>query len=194
MRREPEPEIAALGKQLRAERLRRGLTLKEIEARARVSRAYVSEVERGAASPSLGCMTRIARALDLDPVLLLARRTEPTPVLARNASKRELRFGEGGDVVVEALLGPSSGIAIGAYFLELAPGARLSERDLDPGPVEMITFVMSGRMRFRLRDREHTLGEGDTAHFSVRGAKLALMNPSAPPARLLWLTFPRLAW
>jgi transcriptional regulator with XRE-family HTH domain len=193
MRREPEPEIAALGKQLRAERLRRGLTLKEIEARAQVSRAYVSEVERGAASPSLGCMTRIARALDLDPAVLLARRPEPGPVLARNSGKRELRFGEG-DVVVEALLGPSSGIAIGAYFLELAPGARLSERDLDLGPVEMITFVMSGRMRFRLRDREHTLEEGDTAHFSVRGAKLALMNPSAPPARLLWVTYPRLAW
>ncbi len=193
MRREPEPEIAALGKQLRAERLRRGLTLKEIEARAQVSRAYVSEVERGAASPSLGCMTRIARALDLDPAALLARRTEPGPVLSRTSSRRELRLGES-DVVVEALLGPSSGIAIGAYFLELASGARLSERDLDLGHVELITFVLSGRMRVRLREREHTLEEGDTAHFLVRGAHLALMNPSAGPARLLWVTEPRLAW
>jgi glyoxylate utilization-related uncharacterized protein len=83
---------------------------------------------------------------------------------------------------------------MGAYFLELASGARLSERDLDLGQVEMITFVLSGRMRMRLREREHTLEEGDTAHFVVRGAHLALMNPSAETARLLWMTSPRLAW
>ena len=193
MSREPEPEIAALGKQLRAERLRRGLTLKEIEAKAQVSRAYVSEVERGAASPSLGCMTRIARALDLDPAALLARRSEPRPTFVRPTGRRELRIGES-DVLVEALLGPSSGIEIGAYVLELPGGARLSPHDLDLGQVEMITFVMSGRVRLRLRDREHTLEEGDTAHFLVRGPHLALLNPSVPPARLLWVTSPRLTW
>ena len=37
----------ALGEVLRAERMRRGLTLRELSGRARISLGYIPEVERG---------------------------------------------------------------------------------------------------------------------------------------------------
>jgi transcriptional regulator with XRE-family HTH domain len=70
----PQPELETLGALLRAERLARGLSLRELSARTRVSNAYLSELERGLHEPSLSVLRAIAAALEtpLGPILVRA--------------------------------------------------------------------------------------------------------------------------
>ncbi len=62
---------AAVGAVIRQERRARGLTLKELAARAIVSVVYLGEIERGKKYPSPVVLERLAYALDLETPDLL---------------------------------------------------------------------------------------------------------------------------
>ncbi|HEX7739458.1 MAG TPA: helix-turn-helix transcriptional regulator [Marmoricola sp.] len=55
----------ALGEVLRAERMRRGLTLRELSGRARISLGYISEVERGQKEASSELLASLCEALEV---------------------------------------------------------------------------------------------------------------------------------
>lgn len=54
------------GERVRAARKAKGLTLVELASKAGLSYSYLSEIERGAKTPSLGALTRLADALGLN--------------------------------------------------------------------------------------------------------------------------------
>jgi transcriptional regulator with XRE-family HTH domain len=54
-----------LGDVLRTHRMRRGLTLREVSAEARVSLGYISEIERGQKEASSELLASLCAALDL---------------------------------------------------------------------------------------------------------------------------------
>lgn len=70
----PGQALATLGALLRAERLARGLSLRDLAERTGVSNAYLSELERGRHEPSLSILRAIASALEtpLGPMLVRA--------------------------------------------------------------------------------------------------------------------------
>jgi transcriptional regulator with XRE-family HTH domain len=61
------------GKIVKSLREERGLSQEILAGRADLNRSYVGEVERGTAMPSLGTVTKIAKALNLSSSNLLAR-------------------------------------------------------------------------------------------------------------------------
>ena len=63
--------MAGLGARLRLERLRRNLSLHDLEARTGVSRSMLSEVERGSKVPTVLVLDRIATGLDTSIARLL---------------------------------------------------------------------------------------------------------------------------
>ncbi len=54
-----------LGDVLRAQRMRRAMTLREVSAEARVSLGYISEIERGQKEASSELLASLCSALDL---------------------------------------------------------------------------------------------------------------------------------
>lgn len=54
-----------LGEVLRAARMQRGMTLRELSAEARVSLGYISEIERGQKEASSELLNSLCQALDL---------------------------------------------------------------------------------------------------------------------------------
>lgn len=54
-----------LGEVLRAARMERGLTLREVSAEARVSLGYISEIERGQKEASSELLASLCGALDM---------------------------------------------------------------------------------------------------------------------------------
>lgn len=54
-----------LGDALRGQRMRRGLTLREVSATARVSLGYISEIERGQKEASSELLASLCAALDV---------------------------------------------------------------------------------------------------------------------------------
>ena len=84
-----------LGDVLREQRMRRGMTLREVSAEARVSLGYISEIERGQKEASSELLYSLCAALDLplsdvlrevsDAVALEERTLEPTPITVTRA-------------------------------------------------------------------------------------------------------------
>jgi transcriptional regulator with XRE-family HTH domain len=60
-----------LGDVLRAQRMRRGMTLREVSAEARVSLGYISEIERGQKEASSELLASLCSALDLPLSVML---------------------------------------------------------------------------------------------------------------------------
>jgi transcriptional regulator with XRE-family HTH domain len=61
-----------LGDVLRAQRMRRGMTLREVSAEARVSLGYISEIERGQKEASSELLASLCSALDLPLSVMLS--------------------------------------------------------------------------------------------------------------------------
>lgn len=62
-----------VGANIRRLREAKGLTQEEVAFRAKIDLTYMGGIERGRRNPSLLVMTRIARALAIDPTELLRR-------------------------------------------------------------------------------------------------------------------------
>ena len=194
MRREREPELARrVGSRIRRERLGRGLTLKQIEARAGLSLTFVSEVERGRTTPTVGSLAKIARALQVSAAELLAGPEPARTLVAGAAADRRLLTLHHGAAVVECLLGPDSPYDVSLYLLRLAPNAALAEHECAMGVAEEFGQVLDGQLVVRVGDLEYALNEGDAIHF--RGdLGHTLTNPRSTPARAFWVTYPRARW
>jgi transcriptional regulator with XRE-family HTH domain len=68
-----EPQLAALGALLRAQRSAAGRSLREVAALTNVSSSYLSQLERGQHEPSARVLRSLAVALDLSAETLLAQ-------------------------------------------------------------------------------------------------------------------------
>jgi transcriptional regulator with XRE-family HTH domain len=66
-------KLEALGALIRARRGASGLSLRDLAEKAKVSNAYLSQIERGLHEPSLSVLGAIAAALDVPLATLLAR-------------------------------------------------------------------------------------------------------------------------
>ncbi len=60
-----------LGRNVRAARLRAGLSQEQLALEADMKRSYVSDLERGTRNPSIKAIERLASALNLAPAELL---------------------------------------------------------------------------------------------------------------------------
>lgn len=194
MKREREPELAQqVGNRIRRQRLGRGLTLKQVEAQAGLSLTFVSEVERGQTTPTVGSLSKIARALRVSPAELLVEPEPARTLVAGAAADRRLLTLHHGAAVVECLLGPDSPYDVSLYLLRLAPNAALGERECAMGVAEEFGHVLEGRLVVRVGDLEYALDEGDAIHF--RGdLPHTVKNPRSSPARAFWVTYPRARW
>ncbi len=68
-------------------RFRHNMTLKDVAVKSGMSATHISEIERGKTSPTIGCLQKIAAALDERPCLLRGR----VELVARAAHRRSDR-------------------------------------------------------------------------------------------------------
>jgi transcriptional regulator with XRE-family HTH domain len=95
----------SLGAVLRAERMQRGMTLRELSARARISLGYISEVERGQKEASSELLAALCDALEL-PLSTVLRSVSDEVALEEIRLGLGVELGEtavpSGDVVASA--------------------------------------------------------------------------------------------
>jgi len=66
-------KVGRFGAILKAERLKRNLSQEALAELSGLSRNYVSSIERGMASPSLGTLEKLAKALGLSLTKLVSK-------------------------------------------------------------------------------------------------------------------------
>ena len=184
-----DPQPIELGRRIKMLRVARGMTLKDLEERGGISATHVSEIERGKASPTVGALGRIARALGVRPATLVEPRTLPLVSVMRAADRdrQPVQWGQGS---LAPVTHPTHGSTMGAIVMKLpvARGAALTHHHEGE---EWVT-VLSGQVEVRIDSEVHALRAGDSLHF--RAERLhSYVNPASAPAVLVVASRPRLA-
>ena len=118
--------LAALGALIRAQRVATGLSQRDLAERAKVSNAYLSQIERGLHEPSLSVLAAIAAALDVPLGDVLARAGLLAPADADGAQATLVPDTEAAIVGDPALSEPQRVALLSIYRSFVPPGRRPS--------------------------------------------------------------------
>ena len=176
-RQSEHPKVGAL---IRARRRQQQLTLVALGEAAQVSVGYLSQVERDHATPSLGTLAQIARALGVSMEYFVAA---PAAQNALTRAGERNRFSlDGSSILYERLGADFPGNQLSSFLMIVPPGYR-SETVAHEG--EEILYVLEGSITQRLDGEDMVMEAGDSLHF--RGNRPhSWSNHTALPARLLW--------
>ncbi len=176
---------ADLGRRLRVLRTNRGLSLATVADQVGLSVSFLSAVELGQSSISVGNLFKLADAYGTTvPGLNAEYRTDPRTVL--HPEDRPRYVAGQGLIVIEDLIATPG--AIEAQRIEIRPNAGSEEPYAHPG--EEFIYVLSGQLTFWLEEREqYILREGDSLYF--RSTQLhRWWNDSDEPVTVLWINVP----
>lgn len=139
-----------LGEKLRAVRIKKNLSLRELAARAEVSASLLSQIENGKANPSVRSLHSIADALSM-PVDYFFPATNGTEthgeISPENLTPGELRAAQDAYLIDEASLGfdgqrpPQEPVVRAANRPTIDLLGGITWERLTPGPEETIEFL-----------------------------------------------------
>ena len=176
-----------LAADLRALRKSRGLTLTEVALKLGRSVGWVSQVERGLSTPSIGDLRAFAELFGVPISLFFAH--EATNEAERGAivrSGRRRKLGTSDSGLVEELLSPDLGGSFEMLRSIFAPGAELAEPATRP--TEEAGYVVSGAFDIEIDGTWHSLGVGDSFRFDHKPFRWR--NPGFVPAVVIWVVAP----
>ena len=184
-----DPSPPELGRRIKMLRVSRGLTLKDLEERGGISATHVSEIERGKASPTVGALGRIARALGMRPATLVEAKIQPDFQVMR-ASHRPSRAVHWAKAAFEPLTEPVHCSPLGAHIVRLPIDREAALTHSHEGE-EWVT-VLAGVCELVIDGTPHVLREGDCLHFRAHRTH-SYSNLASEPAVLLVASRPQLA-
>jgi DNA-binding XRE family transcriptional regulator len=141
---------------LRSLRNTQGLSLDELAARANLSASTISRVETGKRTISLDVLLPLARALQVNVESLLDVRSDDDVVIRPVPSSSGER--------TTWMLGRATGQTI-AVKIRLEPTDRIPKQRVHPGHDWF--FVIEGRVRLLLVEREIIVETGEAAEFAT---------------------------
>ena len=174
----------SLGSLLRGRRQQMKLTLEEVAHRAGLSAAFLSQAERGRATPSILSLINVAAALETDinyflkppaPTSMVRRADKPHFVdIESPVEYRRL------DTVIPNQL-------MNAMLVTIPPGIELPSAHRSEG--EDFFFILEGEVEMTLGEETFTLQPNDSVHLNSQ-VDHNLINRSEQPAKVLWAGTP----
>jgi transcriptional regulator with XRE-family HTH domain len=178
---------AQLGDRLRAIRRRRRGTLRAVADRAGLSESFLSQVERGVASPSVSSLLRIAGALGIAVSdLFEPDGVRSRPRVLRKESRPVLPLGSRGR---KFLLTPRPLENLEVFIGELQPGGATADAAYTHGDSEELVLVLSGTIQLELGAEVHELGEGDSMDYPS-SLPHRVVNTGPDEAEVMWVISP----
>lgn len=181
----PQFDESELGRTIRGLRKRSGMSLKELAGVSGVSVSFLSQVERGATSPSISSLMRIAHALGGTIGSLLDSKSA-SRLVRRGEGPRLVHSGGEWD---EARLTPREFSHLQVIRSTLTPGGSTGEEAIVYPTAETSMIVESGRLRVDLDGEIFSLEEGDCLSFDP-SVPHTFSNPDQVPCVILFASAP----
>jgi transcriptional regulator with XRE-family HTH domain len=175
-----------LGRRIRRFREDRGLSLRALAQAAGVSESFLSQVERGVASPSVASLRRVAQALG-ESVGSLFEGPSVSGKLVRVRDRHRLvhpqRHWE------DVLLTPRETRRLQVILSTIEPGAGSGDEPYSHDSDEECVIVLKGCLDFWVDEERFDLQEGDSLVFESRRPHRN-SNPGPGKAEVLWVITP----
>ncbi len=159
-----EPLNQVVCERVRAMRRDRGWTLEQLASLSGVSRSMLSEIERGAANPTLGVAFRIAQAFGLSLGDLVESPAPKAKIDVIRAGDRGLLFRDDEQCRIRTLSPLHLEKDVEFYEVTLRTGGKLESSPHYSGTREFLT-VERGTVRLQAGDETTDLDRGDSAHY-----------------------------
>jgi transcriptional regulator with XRE-family HTH domain len=175
-----------LGERLRAIRLLRRRTLKDVAEAAGVSESFLSQLERGRTSASVASLQRLSAALGIEVSDLFASDGLPRPTVLRREAREPVVWGHLGR---KALLTPKPFHALEVVAAEFDPGGSTGDEPYTHGDSEELLLVVEGRVHVQLGTEVYDLRAGDSVRYQS-STPHRVSNPGDEPAEVLFVISP----
>ena len=142
-------------------RVQTGMTLEQLSQDSGLTRSYLSKVERGLSSPSIGTAIKIADALGTTLDKLYGQQDEDGPLTITRAKNG--RAGEE-NTHLSLIAGLSPDRIMRAFIVRPTKTANRG-RIMSHHEGEEILFVLTGKIEFLVSKRKEILYPGDCVHF-----------------------------
>lgn len=173
-----------IGPAVRVRRKQLNLTLKELAERARLSVAFISQVERGRTTPSIISLLQISEALEVS-VNYFVDATQEEKLIRRSSEPEYIEVSS-----------PITYIRLSNAFPEqkleplifiLPPGHQSTAERIGEGHLgEGFLFLLEGEVQGEYRGTRFALSAGDSMHYQLTSS-LSLNNLTRHSARILWV-------
>jgi len=171
----------SIGELIREQRERLGLSVRTLAAQAGFSPSFISQVENGLASPSIGSLEKIAACLHVTLSELFHRRDESTVLVIRAKGRPRLESGWS-QAEIEGLRSDAT-TKLEPLLITLQAGGA-SGKTMHPVNREQFVFVVAGQVHLTLNESAHLLSKGDA--ITIRAMTSVLWkNVSEKPVQLL---------
>ena len=158
----------AIGEKIRALRLKKKMGLVELGQHTSLSPALLSKIERGRLFPTLPTLLRIALVFSVGLDYFFAGpRDKPLVAIVRKSERVRLPERQDTPEVAyrfESLDYRATERRFNAYYAEFLPVASGAVRVHQHPGVEFI-YVLTGTLRLRIGEHDHTLEAGDSIYF-----------------------------
>lgn len=183
MKKNMDPGIPPVGKNLKKERLARHLSLGALSEASGISKAMLSQIESGRVNPTLVTLWKAAHALGVELSVLIDGKCKKPERFTYVPASRLMSIGyDEGTVEFKILTAPGVPDRLEMYLVKMQPGAR---HHSDPHPAGCEEYVLVTRGKVRVSSGENTVEliagdflayQGDLPH--------SLENTGTEPAEL----------
>jgi quercetin dioxygenase-like cupin family protein/DNA-binding XRE family transcriptional regulator len=153
-------EPQAIGEHIRRLRMKRHASVRSFAAQTGFSPSFISQLENGQVSPSLGSMQKIAEALGVTlGEFFAAAATDEESLVVRLGDRRRVDS-TWTDAHIESLGPMGRSRRLEPVLAMFGPGGK-SGKHTHSNPHEEFAFVVKGQVTLSFADEEHTLESGD---------------------------------
>jgi transcriptional regulator with XRE-family HTH domain/quercetin dioxygenase-like cupin family protein len=197
------------GMKIRQERLKRKLTLEQLSGRTRLSKSFLSQVERNLAQPSVTSLKTIAHVLGISVVYFLTDNyvdqalwaydrsiqkpgnralTYSRDIKVVRADKRKGVTMPGSKVLYEVLT-PDLNRQLEVMFMRISEGESSGDEAMLDAPGEKFGVVLKGTLEFRVGNEIFVLETGDSI---VHPADVPIWwrGLKGNPIEVIWVQIP----
>jgi len=176
-----------LGRDLRAIRTSRGMTLEALAAQVGKSVGWLSQVERDISTPRMSDLRELAEAFDVPVSLFFGAPDAPEREqgrVVRAGARRIIGANDAG--LRETLISPDLTDDFEVIHSTFEPGSKRTK------PVrretQEVAYMIAGRIDVWLGDDAFTVAAGDS--FRIRNESYRWANPYTEPAMAVWVISP----
>ncbi len=182
-----QPAAHRFGETVKAFRLRKGLSLRELALLTGLSVGILSQIERNVTSPSLKTLTKLRIGLGVPlSALFDDEGGNPEglayPNVRRKGARPKLDLGDG---ILKQLVSPATASNLQVMMLVVAPNGRTGET-VTGVPGEKAALVLAGSLEITIGPDVILLEEGDAVQFNAETPH-AFRNAGAHEAQVLWV-------
>ena len=156
----------SVGKNIKALRKQKNITLRELAERTGFTKSYLSKIERSKKAPPYSTVNRIAMALEVEVAYLLSEKLEyfsdiRLSFTKKNKGKIVETLGSSYGYKYEALGFTKPGKNMQPYIIK----AAFNEESIFQHEGEEFIYVLEGKYEFIYDGKKYIMEEGDSIYF-----------------------------